>query len=220
MNALFLLCLAAVPGPAMFDLWTLLDKRIETPADAAAIDKTIEKRFQKNLSVMITDMTGFTARTKTRGIISFLESIRQVQRMAKPVLEKNGVTLLKADADDLFVIAKDPVPLWNAAHDLLAAVKKHNTDNKDDIGLAIGLDLGPILLMDDEDLFGSPVNVASKLGEDTAKAGEILISVDFYNAVDKAAADSKGTDKAVAAPECKHQDAGVRGVKFPFYECR
>jgi class 3 adenylate cyclase len=38
---------------------------------------------------------------------------------------------------------------------------------------------GDMLLVGDEDVFGAEVNAASKLGEDTAKSGEILVTNQF-----------------------------------------
>ncbi len=45
-----------------------------------------------------------------------------------------------------------------------------------DIRLSIGVDFGRFLIVGNNDFFGEPVNVASKLGEDIAKPGEILIT--------------------------------------------
>jgi class 3 adenylate cyclase len=209
MTAAITFLLAATIGPGMTELWALLDERLDKPAEAARIDGEIQHRFAQPLAVMITDMSGFTDRTKARGIIPFLTTIRELQRLAAPVLQKNGAALVKTDADDLFVIHAQPAPLYKAAQELIAAVKKHDAESDDDIGLGIGLDLGSVLKMGDEDIFGSPVNVASKLGEDTAKAGEILVSVEFYKALESA-----GVHAA-----CKRIEAGARATKFPFYEC-
>src|SRR5204862_435063 len=45
-----------------------------------------------------------------------------------------------------------------------------------DIRISVGIDYGPILVSDGSDCFGNPVNGASKLGEDIAAAGEILVT--------------------------------------------
>ena len=42
--------------------------------------------------------------------------------------------------------------------------------------LCVGLGFGRILRIGDVDVFGKEVNAASKLGEDTAKADEILVT--------------------------------------------
>ena len=58
------------------------------------------------------------------------------------------------------------------------SVKIYNKDREDTekILLCIGLGFGRVLLIGDEDVFGAEVNAASKLGEDTAKAWEILVT--------------------------------------------
>ena len=45
-----------------------------------------------------------------------------------------------------------------------------------DIHASVGIDFGKFLLVRKTDMYGAPVNVASKLGEDIAKPGEILVS--------------------------------------------
>ena len=45
-----------------------------------------------------------------------------------------------------------------------------------DIHISCGIDYGKILVVGRQDCFGDPVNRASKMGEDLAVAGEILIT--------------------------------------------
>jgi adenylate cyclase len=45
-----------------------------------------------------------------------------------------------------------------------------------DIQISCGIDYGKILIVRHEDCFGDPVNRASKMGEDLANSGEILIT--------------------------------------------
>jgi class 3 adenylate cyclase len=44
------------------------------------------------------------------------------------------------------------------------------------LAFSIGIDYGEVLLIADADCFGDAVNLAYKLGEDIAQAGEVLIS--------------------------------------------
>ena len=46
----------------------------------------------------------------------------------------------------------------------------------DFVGIAIGIGFGSILDLDGEDFFGDEVNLASKLGEDIATGGEVLLT--------------------------------------------
>ncbi|MBI3162879.1 MAG: hypothetical protein HYZ23_10225, partial [Chloroflexi bacterium] len=50
------------------------------------------------------------------------------------------------------------------------------TDEELDIHVAIGIDYGKILIINNEDIFGDAVNRACKLGEDVGHADEILIT--------------------------------------------
>jgi class 3 adenylate cyclase len=49
--------------------------------------------------------------------------------------------------------------------------------------LGVGLGFGRVLRIGDSDVFGAEVNAASKLGEDTAKAYEILVTEAAYQAL-------------------------------------
>jgi class 3 adenylate cyclase len=50
------------------------------------------------------------------------------------------------------------------------------TDDEFDIRVSIGIDYGDVLLIGGPDYFGDTVNRASKLGEDVAGPGEILLA--------------------------------------------
>ena len=49
--------------------------------------------------------------------------------------------------------------------------------------LSIGIGYGPILVVENEDMWGNEVNLASKLGEDIAQDGEILLTEAAYNSL-------------------------------------
>ena len=212
-----LLCLlfSATPnlGPSMKKLSAFLDERLDAKPEAqAGIDAKIKKTFERPLAVMITDMSGFTELTKKRGILGFLAEIRRLQRLAEPVIAKNGGQWIKADADDLFVVHTQAAGMFTLAKSLLEAVTASNKATGDNMGLAIGLGYGPTLLIGEEDIWGDSVNTSSKLGEDTAKANEILVSEQFYEQL-------KLEKKDIAMPTCEHFEAGTRETKFPFYRC-
>ena len=57
-------------------------------------------------------------------------------------------------------------------------LKEYNKDKPEHekVLLCVGIGFGKILRIGDADIFGEEVNAASKLGEDTAKKEEILIT--------------------------------------------
>lgn len=66
------------------------------------------------------------------------------------------------------------------------------TQQKQMVLLCVGLGYGDVLRIGDSDVFGAEINAASKLGEDTAKAHEILVT----GSVKKAA---NGTNTSLAS---------------------
>jgi class 3 adenylate cyclase len=50
------------------------------------------------------------------------------------------------------------------------------TDDRRDLHVSIGIAYGKMLLLDGEDFYGDPVNLAAKLGEDIAGRGEVLVT--------------------------------------------
>jgi adenylate cyclase len=200
-----------IPTAGAEDFQTLMDRRLDavSPADIAAIDAEIRTKFERRMGIMITDMSGMTELTKSRGILEILALVRRMQRIADPVIKEHGGLLVKTEADDLFVVHDSAKSLYALAFGLLEAAKKHNqARGTNELLIAIGLGFGPVLFLGGE-IWGDAVNVASKLGEDTAAGGEILISEDFH-----AALLAEGvTPKASLIPESH------RKAKFPYYSC-
>jgi adenylate cyclase len=174
-------------GGTMKDLRALLDQRIDAaprgPEVVAAIDARIRARFEHKVAVMVTDLSGFTARTRAKGVIASLATIRQMQRDAAGVIARHGGRLVKADADDLFVIHDDPRRMLDLARDLVKTLKRDPGPDGTGLTIAAGLSYGPVLLIGDDELFGDAVNSASKLGEDVGRGGEVLATQELVSAI-------------------------------------
>lgn len=203
--------MATMKLPAGEDFDKLMDRRLDakTPADVAAVDAEIRAKYERRMGVMITDMSGMTELTKTQGILAILALVRRMQRIAAPVLTEHGGHLVKTEADDLFVVHDSAKSLHAIAFGLLAAAKKHNESiGANELSICIGLGFGSVLFLGGE-IWGDAVNTASKLGEDTAGGGEVLITEEFH-----AALLAEGvTPKASLIPESH------RKAKFPYYSC-
>ena len=59
-----------------------------------------------------------------------------------------------------------------------ALTKEYNLTKTDEekVLLCVGIGIGKMLRVGDEDVYGKEVNVACKLGEETAKQGNILVT--------------------------------------------
>jgi class 3 adenylate cyclase len=163
----------------------LLSERNQHAARAADIDQQIIQTFEQKVAILAMDMCGFTSITLTHGIIHFLAMIRQMEEVSTPAVKGNGGRVIKQEADDLFAVFSDPVQALEAALDIrrgFNAINKVLPPARHLHG-SIGIGFGDTLVIGDEDLFGSEMNLACKLGEDIAEEDEILITPAAYTAL-------------------------------------
>ncbi len=127
---------------------------------------------------MFTDLSGFSRNVEKFGIIHFLQTIYEADRILIPVIEKHDGILLKVEGDSYLVIFRNIQKAVNCGIEMQRTLGKYNKKRppEEKVLLCIGLGYGKMLRIGDEDVFGPEVNAASKLGEDTAKAEEILVT--------------------------------------------
>jgi adenylate cyclase len=160
------------------ELARLLDARNEHPESLAEIDAEIWRRFGRTRAVLVLDMCGFSRLTMRYGITHFLAMIRRLQTIVRPVIVAGGGHVVKTEADNVFATFDDVPQALATARAIQRGLDAANTFLPEDWDLhaAIGIGYGPLLVIGDDDLFGSEMNIASKLGEDVAARGEILLS--------------------------------------------
>lgn len=156
----------------------LIEERLKPGADKERIDKRIWDLFGEEWCVMFTDLSGFSRNVDKFGIIHFLQTIHESQRLLIPKLEDNDGILLKIEGDSYLVIFRNVAKALHSAVEMQKVLATYNKSKPDeeDVLLCIGLGYGTMLRIGDADVFGHEVNIASKLGEDTAKAGDILVT--------------------------------------------
>jgi adenylate cyclase len=155
----------------------LLQERNEHPERADEVDARIRETFGETLAVLVMDMAGFSRQTLRHGIIHFLAQIHRMHALAGPSVENHGGEVVKYEADNVYAVFQDVEQAVAAALDLDRAMEAADTMLPDEYDLhgEFGIGYGEILIVED-DLFGSEVNLASKLGEDLAQRGEILLT--------------------------------------------
>lgn len=165
-------------GTTAHDLWDLVEQRGRAGADVPAVDHAIWKRFGQRRAVMFTDLAGFSRQVEQFGILHFLHVIHEQRKLLFPILSAHGGTLLKEEGDSLLAVFTDMPASFACAVEMQRATMRHNVGRppEEHVLLCLGLGFGDVLLVGNEDVWGREVNVASKLGEDTARAGEILLS--------------------------------------------
>ena len=156
----------------------LIAKRLAPGAEKARIDEQIWHLFGERWAVMFTDLSGFSRRVADFGIIHFLQTIYESNRLLVPIIEEHCGVLLKVEGDSLLVIFRDVDEAVDCAIAMQHCVRQYNTaiEQNEQVLLCIGLGYGDMLRIGDSDVFGAEVNAASKLGEDTARPYQILVT--------------------------------------------
>lgn len=149
-----------------------------TEAGREKIQQQLWQRFGAHKAVFIMDMSGFSRLTQKYGIVHYLSMVRRMQLVTEPIIEQHAGQVIKFEADNCFAAFDNPHDAVRAAIALNISFSSMNifTDDKFDIQVSIGIDDGDVLMIGGPDYFGNPVNCASKLGEDIAAPGEILVS--------------------------------------------
>ena len=156
----------------------LIDERLRKGSDKQAVDRRIWDLFGEEWTVMCTDLAGFSKRSNDFGIIHFLQTIVESQRIFVPVIDRHEGILLKVEADSLLLIFRSTRKALECAVEMVRQARQYNVGRIDaeQILICVGVGVGTMLRIGEHDVYGQEVNSASKLGEDTAKPWEILVT--------------------------------------------
>ncbi|RAK64407.1 adenylate/guanylate cyclase domain-containing protein [Phenylobacterium kunshanense] len=173
--------LASPPAPegaSRARLDELLSRIIDHPEQRVQISEEIERDFTQRRAVMVLDMSGFSRTTQVHGIVSFLLMIHQMRFLAVPTIEACGGTMVKAEADNLYCLFERVEQAVAASREIMRQLATVNVllPATRRLYASIGIGFGDLLVLGAHDLFGDEVNLASKLGEDVAQGGMILLT--------------------------------------------
>lgn len=165
-------------GASQDRLEKLIALRLQPGVDKDEIDGRIWDLFGETWAIMFTDLSGFSRRSAKFGIIHFLQTIYESQRLLVPVIDNYDGILLKMDGDSMLVLFRSPAKAVECAIGMQHTLRNYNSAKSDDekILLCVGIGYGTMLRIGDTDVFGPQVNASAKLGEDTATAYEILVT--------------------------------------------
>jgi class 3 adenylate cyclase len=172
------------------------------------IEDSLWEEFGAEYAVFVLDMSGFSLLTRKYGIVHYLSMVRRMQMTTEPIVKSYGGFMIKYEADNCFAVFPDPLDAINAAITMQHAFSSENLLTSDDLDIHIscGIDYGKILIVGQEDCFGDPVNRASKMGEDLAVAGEILITKEAWQMIPE--------DAGIKARE---MNVSISGITIPAY---
>jgi adenylate cyclase len=168
---------------------SLLQKLLQTynehPEQRAEAAAEIDRRFRRRVAIMVLDTSGFSRAVRAVGIVHFLALLERMERLVTPLVEKAGGRVLRREADDLYAIFDEPGSAVGCATEILRELNAVNEvlPEDEEIYLTMGIGYGDVLLVGTDDLFGDEMNLASKLGEDLAQRGEVLLTPGAYEAL-------------------------------------
>jgi len=178
---------------------------------AAGSEELIWQRHGRECAVMVLDSSGFTRITKTRGIIHYLSCIIRLRDFLIDIFRKKECISCRFHADNAYA------EFLTAEDALEAAVSIQRTLPLEKIELCrgclfsvcIGIGYGKMLESAGEGMYGHEMNLASKLGEDIAGSGDILLTPAAFEAVPK----SRRTDFT-------EKRSHISGVEVRYYARR
>jgi class 3 adenylate cyclase len=188
-------------------LGKLLQERNEYPARAAEIDT-----YGQTRAIFVLDMSGFSRMTIQHGIVHFLSMIHRMSTIAVPIIEGFGGDVIKLEADNIFAVFPEVDAAVNACQSITHGLSAANTmlPKENDMRVSIGIGYGEILIVqggdmntEGRDLYGTEVNLASKLGEDLCECGEILLTENAFERLNSKPDDLEIIEVAISGLQLK-----------------
>jgi class 3 adenylate cyclase/CHAT domain-containing protein/Flp pilus assembly protein TadD len=155
----------------------------EVMRERQRLDRILQEKFTKRMAILFSDVCGFTQYMETRGDISGRAWIQQHHDLVFPCIEGNEGKILDVLGDGVMASFPSSGTAVSAAAAIQRTLDAHNarTDPVDHIHVKIGINAGEIL-MDDRNVAGDVVNVASRI-QAQAEADEVLVSKAVYEDV-------------------------------------
>jgi class 3 adenylate cyclase len=180
----------------------------ELMAERQKIEDALWSTFGAKYAVFVLDMSGFSLLTRKYGIVHYLSMVRRMQLTTEPIVKSYGGFMIKYEADNCFAVFPAPLSAVNAAIAMQHAFSAENLLTSDDLDIHIscGIDCGKVLIVGHEDCFGDPVNRASKMGEDLAVAGEILVTKEAMQMIPEG-----------AGVKAREMNVSISGITIPAY---
>jgi class 3 adenylate cyclase len=146
----------------------------------------LRRKYCHTVAIMQLDMTGMTSAAMESGAVVGFVRVLDVHKVCVPVLREQGANHVRAFADDLTATFAQPAPALDAAleiHRRMEALNAAQQDPARRVSCCIGLGYGEVFAIGLDRAMGTEMYFASKLGEDTAKGGETLITEAFHRTV-------------------------------------
>jgi hypothetical protein len=150
-------------------------------SEAAFRDKYSWRR-----AILSLDMTDFTSSAMRGGELDSLLRIFDAQKVCVPALKSFDAELIRCFADDIVALFEDPMAALDAAFEIHRRIRLFNESplaRNNATECCIGIGFGDVLAIGPNLSQGTEMVQASKLGEDIARANEVLLTENAYQAM-------------------------------------
>ncbi len=151
----------------------------DIPAHEQTDGRPIDRAFR---AIMFTDLVGYTAMTDRLGDEAAIKLLRQHNNSVRELLRRFGGREVKHTGDGFMASFNKVNNALRCATEIQSSTNSDATEFAGQFQVRIGLSAGEPI-EEDGDLFGTSVNLASRLC-DAAEPGEIYLSKDFTDAID------------------------------------
>lgn len=158
-------------------------KKDASPFLQADLLSEYSKDFIRKIAVLFTDIVGSSKYFKSYGDIAGREMLQRHQDLSSTAITLNNGILVKTIGDSVMAYFQDPKEAVNSSIKIQENFKNYNETKKveDQIHVRIGIHFG-VGIVEDQDIFGSVVNLAAKLVS-IAGGDQIFISDEVYNMI-------------------------------------
>lgn len=169
------------------------------------LDQILQTRFRRKMAILFSDVCGYTQYMDRRGDISGRAWIQKHHDIVLPLIKEHEGKVLDIMGDGVMASFHNTLSAVKASVAIQKGLQAYNTktDPSEEIHVSMGINTGEILI-DDEDIAGDVVNVASRI-ESKADRDQILISKSAYEEV-------RGSEDILCRA---HGTASVKGKAQP-----
>ncbi len=143
-------------------------------------------RTTKTLTIMFTDIKGFTDRTSKSSRDQLKKMLDLHDELICPFFNEFGGEIVKTIGDAFMVTFHSPTDAVLCGIKIQNELDKHNEDlpNDEKLEIRVAINTGEVTIKDN-DVFGEAVNIAARL-EGIADAGDIYFTESVYLSMNKA----------------------------------
>lgn len=141
------------------------------------------EKSMKKIAVLFTDIIGSTEFFQSHGNLAGRKMLRQHEDIVTSTITQFGGTVVKNLGDSVMAYLPDPQEAVKVAVEIQKEFNRYNfnKDKKNQIHIRVGIHFGEGII-EDRDIFGDVVNVASKL-TNLAGGDQIFISEEVFEKV-------------------------------------